>query len=419
MMASEAPSEQVFSVSASIGYPEECRLLELPPEIVAQLESADAQQCILRVRGRSGDIATLVDLEDNAYRLHTAHTSNSLHLLAHTGGDALELRMRAHQTLELQRVQPAIRARLLEVLGWDERGAFRGTEFDPPVQGVVKGAVTDSVLERHVAAGSRTLVQALEDVGAFRDGRMGHWRLLDAGYCADLLRLVLATLTEHGWSMREIRAEWVHKALAPDVGGELLPEAVTAVLARFGRLVESTDAEPLWAIEPVRVERFLAEQLFMVGGDRAWPVSEFIQALQAAMPPQLPQPKPEDWASRCIPSSPARDLAYASTGVDAHRLLTVAGVPWQSTLLYPLSRSEMPADPRTRLQRMFAAKSRWRRSELVPFLEDLVDVDARLLAAHDKASEAAVSKAVDTWLLKYGRSVPSSAGEPVYASRVN
>ncbi|KAJ1648528.1 hypothetical protein J3B02_000125 [Coemansia erecta] len=445
MASSSLPSDKsstssVLGLSASDGYPEECRLIELPPEIVAQLEAAaqtaSAASSVLRVRGRDTDIATLVDLDDNTYHLHTAHTSNNLYLLSFeqqsvadtkAGIQMVQLRSKVNQTLELHRVQPQIRSRVLEVLQWDERGPFRGVEFDRQlVQDSGDSAisrVTDAVLAMHVQAGDRRLRRVLADIPAFREMSTGHWRSMDAGYCMDLLRLILATQIERDWSLDALDAKSVFDALRADAGGEyLLFEAVDAVLARFGRPINETTASTFYCIESRRVEKFLAEQIFAAENMRAWPVPEFLLALHETMPPQLRRRHVEDvegWGSTQIPESLVRDLAYASTPIDSHQLYSIEGVPPQRTLLNPLFRSSLPQDPRERIGRLFEIRPRWSKKEIRPFLEDLVDVDPDLVEANDEKAVAAVSKAIDAWMIKFGRGVKGPSGDMVYTSRIN
>ncbi|KAJ1887383.1 Ctf8p and Ctf18p associating protein [Kickxella alabastrina] len=419
-------SSAVFGLSASDGYPEEYRLLELTPEIVAQLESqSPTSTSSLRVRGRATDVATLIDLEDNAYNLHTSHTSNNLYLLTTEpatepqGFSTLVLRSKSNQTLELQKIQPQIRARVVEVLQWDERGPFRGTEFDQQRMddGVEGKRITDSVLAKHVQAGDRQLHRVLAEIPAFREASTGYWRMLDSGYCMDLLRLILATQVERDWLLDSLDPTMVYEALASD-GEHLLFETVEAVLARFARSVESG-----YAIERRRVERYLAEQIFTAENMRAWPVSEFLLALHETTPPQLRSSEEhgrgEQWGSVQIPTSLVRDMAYASTPIDASLLYSTGGVSFHSTLLNPLFRSSLPNEPRSRLQRLFEIKPRWSRSEVRPFLEDLVDVDLDLLETGDEKTLLAAGKTIDAWLIKFGRGVKSPSGEMVYSSRVN
>ncbi|KAJ2748464.1 hypothetical protein IWQ56_007457, partial [Coemansia nantahalensis] len=99
-------------LSASSGFPEDYRLLELTPAILAQLQGG----ATLTVRGRAEDTAVLVDGDERTYQLHTAHTSNSLYLAERGAAGGLELRTELHQTLELQPVHAQIRARVVEVL---------------------------------------------------------------------------------------------------------------------------------------------------------------------------------------------------------------------------------------------------------------------------------------------------------------
>ncbi|KAJ2589819.1 Ctf8p and Ctf18p associating protein [Coemansia sp. RSA 1722] len=429
----------VLGLSVSDGYPESCRLIELTPEIVAQLEEAQASSAatvpsVLQVRGRDNDVATLIDLDDNTYHLHTAHTSNNLYLLssgqqsaadAAAGIQILQLRSKVNQTLELQKAQPQIRSRLMEILQWDERGPFRGVEFDQQLMedsNSQSRRVTDDVLAAHVQSGDRRLRRVLADIPAFRELATGHWRLMDPGYCMDLLRLILATKVERGWSLDALDANRVFKALRADVGGEpLLFEAVDAVLSRFGQPAEAAGSG-CYRIESSKVERFLAEQIFAAQGMRAWPVSEFLLALQETMPPQLRRKEtgnPEGWGSVQIPSSLVRDLAYASTPIDSHLLYSVDGVSYERTYLNPLFRSMLPQDPRARIHRLFEIKPKWSKSEIRPFLEDLVDVDADLVAAGDEKAVTAVTKAIDSWMIKFGRGVKGPSGDMLYTSRIN
>ncbi|KAJ2344973.1 Ctf8p and Ctf18p associating protein [Coemansia sp. RSA 2618] len=398
-MTDGAAANTVLELSASDGYPEEFRLLELTPEMAAQLESADAT---LVVRGRDSDTAVLIDTAEQAYQMHTAHTSNSLYLFTQHGTQ-LTLRTKLHQVFDLQRTSPQIHARVTEVLGWDTRGPFRGAEFER--DSTADSCVTDEVLERHVQAGSRQLRRVLADIPAFRHRGSGHWRVLDASYCMELLRVVLATQVERDWSLDALNAADVFAALraeSPDV----LPEVVEAVLGRFG-----SESLGTFAVDIARVSRYLAEQIFASEGTRAWPVPEFLRALQATMPPQLPLNIDMDaWGSRGISSSVVRGLAVATAApADEHMLHSEVGVPAALTLLQPLDKSALAQDVRARMRGLFAVKSKWTAAEMRPFLEDFVDSD----------EEAAVKKAVDSWLLKFGRGVRGPGGESIYTSRIN
>ncbi|KAJ1965668.1 N-acetyltransferase 5 [Dipsacomyces acuminosporus] len=424
-----AESEATFGLSAGDAYPEEYLLLELTPGIASQLESAQ-QTGTLVVRGRGSDIATLIDLDDRAYELHTAHTSNNLYLLTRESENTLLLRAKQSQVFELQQTYPQIRARLAEVLGWDKRGPFRGAEFEQASvdraqaeegSGDEHTRVTDAILARHVQAGSRLLMRVLAEIPAFCDRASGSWRILDAGYCMDLLRLILATQVEQDWSLDALDSQLVFQALQSESGGELLlPEAVEAILARFGRLVGDSESHT-YAIDSTRVARYLAEQIFAAEDMRPWPVTEFLKALRATMPPQLQSAIEQDssWGSRHIQGSLVREMAYASAGVDGQLLYSASGVSHHSTYLNPLFRSSLPHEPRLRMQKLFAVKPRWSRSEIQPFLEDLVDVDPDLLMGGDERACAAVKKAIDTWLIKFGRGVKGPAGEMIYSSRLN
>ncbi|KAJ2886057.1 Ctf8p and Ctf18p associating protein [Coemansia aciculifera] len=410
---------RTFGLSASDGYPEEAyRLLELTPELLTQLEGSTTQ-AVLTVRGRESDMAILIDPNDRAYQLHTAHTSNNLYLLSLSPGQQLCLRSKVNQIFELQPTHPQIRPRLMEVLGWDTRGAFRGAELDATeTEGRV---VTDDVLSRHVAAGDRLRSRVLADIPAFRMAETGAWRVVDPGYCMELLRLALATAVENDWPLDAIDPQAMHQALRSD-DSAIPPELISAVLARFSRPAPSSPSST-YAIDSSRVAKYLAEQIFLAEGMRPWPVPEFLMALRATMPPQLQAAdiadREEGWRSTGIPRSIVRDLAYASTPIDIHLMYTHEGVPHHATYLNPLLRKELPDEPRARLRRLFEVKPKWSKSEVLPFLEDLVDVDLELLEKGDEPAGAAVSKAIDGWLIKFGRGVKAPNGEMVYTSRIN
>ncbi|KAI9506909.1 Ctf8p and Ctf18p associating protein [Coemansia spiralis] len=375
-----------WGVSASAGYPEEYRLLELTPSILAQLASTHDETALV-VRGRETDTATLIDPADTAYQMTTAHTSNNLYLLAREPG-RLVLRAMLNQTFELQKTRPQVRARVLEVLAWDTGGAFRGAEFERA--DAERTPVTDEVLQAHVQAGDAEVRRVLADIPAFR-GPANCWRLIDPAYCVDLLRVVLATQVELEWP--QLSAHQIHAELNEPV------EVVEAVLAKFG-----TEARGHYTIDGTRVAKYLAEQIFAAEEMRAWPVAEFAAALHATMPPQLQYSTGD---AQSVPAAVVRELAYADTHTDPGR-----------TLLVPLFRSALPNEPRARLQRLFEARARWPRTDVQPFLEDLVDVDQQLLAAGDQHACAAASKAIDAWLLKFGRGVRCPDGETVYTSRL-
>ncbi|KAJ1948499.1 Sister chromatid cohesion protein DCC1 [Linderina macrospora] len=395
-------------------------MLELTPEILAQLEatSGTSGEHRLVVRGRDTDIATLMDLEDKAYELHTAHTSNNLYLFA-KGDTSYELKAKLNQTWELQPTYPQIRARLKEVLAWDERGAFRGIEFEQMLDDTKEPRrVTGETLQRHVQASTNLCVKVLAEIPAFRESASGHWRVLDSGYCMDLLRLVLATQVERGWPLDTVDSQVAFDALRSEPGNEqLLFEAVDAVLARFG----TRSAPTVYAVDGIKVAKYLAEQIFVAEQMRPWPATEFLKAMHAAMPPHLVDSigTPEHWSSKSIPESIVREMAYVTAGAESQMLHTTHGVTYRSVTLNPLFRSTLPHEPRLRMQKLFGVKSKWARSEIVPFLEDLVDVDPDLLAKGDEAAKAVLKKAIDGWLIKFGRGVSGPSGEMVYSSRLN
>ncbi|KAJ2665481.1 Ctf8p and Ctf18p associating protein [Coemansia sp. RSA 1199] len=399
-------NDGLYAVSGSDGYPEEYRLLELTPEIAAQLDAGDTT---LVVRGRDTDAAVLIDANEQAHAMHTAHTSNSMYLLTQDSRQ-LVLRTKLHQVFDLQPTRPQIRARVLEVLQWDTRGAFRGTEFehDGSVtndESVTDGVrVTDTVLGQHVQAGRTHVRRVLDDVLAFRHNVSGHWRVLDAGYASDVLRVILATHVERDWPLDALHVDTVYSALHAE--SHILREVVDAVLRRF-----ATEQMGVFAMDTRRVCVFLAEQIFASAGSRAWPVPEFLRALRATMPPQLSLHEDmSEWGSRSISTSVVGKLAVATCApADEHLLHSPNGVPASLTLLLPLDNNTLPQDVRARMRGLFAAKSKWTAREMRPFLEDLVADD----------NPSVVAKAVDSWLLKFGRGVRGSNGESVYTSRIN
>ncbi|KAJ2540269.1 Ctf8p and Ctf18p associating protein, partial [Coemansia sp. RSA 1933] len=460
MVDSSISAAETLRLSVSDGYPEEYKLLELTPEMLAQLENGSDNGGSknkagddttgggksLLIRGRETDIAMLIDTEDRAYKMVTAHTSNNLYLFTLASeeqppGDSsspvdIVLRASLNQTFELQKTQPQIRTRVLEVLGWDSRGPFRGAEFEQTAgedrgdgeqydsdirmadnsEGQVPKHVSDSLLKSQVQAGDRTLHRVLAEIPAFRESRSGNWRIVDPGYCMDLLRLILATQVEKEWSPDALDANEVFRVLQSDTGGELLVyEVVEAVLARFGQKIAKSSS-PVYAIDSTRVAKYLAEQIFIAEGMRSWPVSEFLSALRATMPPQLHKGIADDnerWGSLSIPTSVVRDLAYATTPIDAHLLYGTDGISYHITHLAPLFKSTLPSDPRVRVQKLFDVKPRWSRLELQPFLEDLADVDRDMLDKGDGKTLETVNKTIDTWLLKFCRGVRSPGGQTV------
>ncbi|KAI9474479.1 Ctf8p and Ctf18p associating protein [Coemansia sp. RSA 989] len=407
-------TEQTLHVSASDSYPEDYRLLELPTELAAQLEGCESASLV--IRGRDTDTAILIGSDDQAYQLHTAHTSNSLYLLSQDNPHQLQLRAKLHQIFELQKTNPQIRARVLQVLESDPRGHFRGAEFESNAAG--HGVTSDELL-RHVQASERQMEQVLRDIPAFKHRGTGCWRIIDAGYCVELLRLILATQVEQDWQMDSLDADKVYSVLHAE-SSSVLFEAIEAVLCKF-----CLQKQPgVFSVDSQRVAQFLAEQIFATES-KAWPVPEFQVALQATMPPQLPfnDMAFSDmglWTSRQIPDTFVRSLAFA-TALPAHEhlLFSEQGVPAAHTLLTPVDKSTLSSDPRARLRQLFAVKNKWTARELRPFLEDLVDVDMQLLQQNDDQALSKVSKTIDAWMLKFGRGVKGPAGELIYTSRIN
>ncbi|CAG9462999.1 unnamed protein product [Pedinophyceae sp. YPF-701] len=279
--------------------------------------------------------------------MHSVGTSNLLALIPHPsspharpcpGKHVVAATAAAH--VEVREARPGLEAlrQTLAACPVTEQEAEGSSAGHPPPP----GARTRDELLADLPISPAELDAALEGLGAFvMDGR---WRVLDARCCAEVVKMVLLTVVEHGWTtFRVPRDEAIEKTAKADLRAEVVAGALAAVAAPT-----PGGAEGELAIDMARVAKVHARALLC--GRAEWPAAE----LETAVRTQLPEEARD-----------SVDVAGALRG----EAVTVGQPGAPVTVALPAY--ALTTEPAARFQAMFAVKQRWTRQEMAPYLEGL------------------------------------------------
>ncbi|WOO76835.1 putative sister chromatid cohesion protein DCC1 [Vanrija pseudolonga] len=346
---------------------ESYQLLELPPEILAQVEGGSVVP--LTIKGRPADDSVLCT-PDKTYTLRSVTISNSLVILRAPEERTLAIRDICHEVLEC--VPAAGRVERVGVVL--RESAWRGLGAEEAANGSRKRK-RDAAGKRYTRAQLESIVQAsdAELATALREQNVvevdGHMLLLPPAHLAPLLSILLGIATAHGVLSDEpvgvsMRAEAAVDALAEHDVAEGLSQAV---LRLFGAV---DDAH--WTCDVSAAVRELGRGLLVGLGDTKRPEDEFVaewktaagEAFESAVDIQL---LAGDYLLFDPPPS-----AFAAPG----------------KLVSYFPRSALPADAATRFADLFLTRTAWRPDDMIPFLRGLFP------AGDTKARDKIVAKFV-------------------------
>ncbi|TXT16010.1 hypothetical protein VHUM_00513 [Vanrija humicola] len=352
---------------------ESYQLLELPPEILAQVEGGAVVP--LTIKGRPADDSVLCTTE-RTYTLRAVSISNSLVVLRDAPERARTLAIRdiCHEVLEcvptagrVERLGTVLRESAWTGLGDDGTGSSGRKRK----RGVKR--YTRAQLESIVQASDGELAVALKEHNVLEVD--GHMLLLPPVHLAPLLGILLGIATAHGVlgapdadgvPTARVRAEAALDALAEhDVGAGL----ARGVLGLFGVV---DDDEDEWTADVPAAVRELGRGLLVGLGDAKRPEDEFLAEWRAQVGEAFEPAVRLDALAGDYLLSDAPPSAFAAPG----------------KLVSFFPRAALPPDAATRFADLFLTRTAWRPDDMIPFLRGLFP------AGDTKARDKLVAKFV-------------------------
>ncbi|KAI0344567.1 hypothetical protein BDW22DRAFT_1060919 [Trametopsis cervina] len=339
------------------------RLLELPPELSALVESsADAR---LTIRGQ-GDENAVLCTPDKTYSLRSVVLSNSVLVVSpspHSKEDVV-IRDQLHEILEpvpclprLQKLKSLLRGREYDEGHEDEEDHSDEDTSRPPKK------------SRLTYDDARTLLQASDfelDKG-LKERKVlsfnGQLRPIASSHLTAILELLLNALVSLSLSHENAPTDDLLTALEED--HEINRDVARQVMQWFGEVRSSR-----WTMDVDAIVREVGIGILRAYKHEAIPEALFIQKWKTAVG--------DTFESKV-------DLKLLSGNFLA-RTPSLSHLSSSELLYFPAS--ELPEDPAARFTDLFLARSRWKAEEITPFLADIVvdnkDRD-RLLLKHARA----------------------------------
>ncbi|KAL1747723.1 sister chromatid cohesion protein Dcc1 [Schizophyllum fasciatum] len=360
------------------------KLLELPPEVCALIESAATatHPTTLTIKGRPNEDAVLCT-RDTTYAMRSVVLSNSVLVVTPSEGDlqfekdkadgaedggereAVVVRDQINEVIELSKCVPKLH---------QLAGLLRGREYEGEEEDEMEDEEQDAQGTQPLTYQAvRDSVQASDaelDRG-LRDRRIlqlnGHLRPISPPYLLRLLELVLNQLVAHGLDPAAAPLETLTTALAD---ADDVPRAVSGqVLGWFGAL-----AGGRWAMDARAIVREIG--LGILRAHRHDPV------IESALLARWREAATDAFADLCEMS------------LLAGNYIATAALDGSAGPLRYFPSSALPVDPAARFAELFLTRARWKGDEIAPFLADIA-VDA---------------KERDRLLLKYARATTTPEG---------
>ncbi|KAJ3158272.1 Sister chromatid cohesion protein DCC1 [Geranomyces michiganensis] len=332
-------------------------LLELPAEVAALYGSTpslspkaqatnDDSSPLLVIRGLPNDEAVLCT-RDATYAIREVQTSNTTLLTReHSSGYTVDACLSGY--MELVPTRPRV-DKLRELL--------EEAPYDGPVE------------EERERSKRVVLISSA-------------YRVLSPQYLATSLRLLLASLAAEDLDCYNLALEECVSAMAGEA--DEVPESVVrGIVDQFW--VENPDGRR--AIDEGKIARFFGEGLLQNAESRKTPLATFLTTWASALPPPV-----------TLPASPHAALAY----IAGLYLLNDTTTPNPSIMYFP--KRALPPDAKPRFEALFRMRRRWKRDEMLPYIDDLAPTEKKL----------------DAILLKFARTSkdpPAEGGATVYTSR--
>ncbi|KAL1413152.1 Ctf8p and Ctf18p associating protein [Vanrija albida] len=345
---------------------ESYQLLELPAEILAQVEGGAVVP--LTIKGRPADDSVLCTA-DKTYTLRSVTISNSLVVLRSAAADrTLAIRDICHEVLEcvpsagrVERLGTVLRASAWGGLGSEagDGGAGRKRKRDEAKR------YTRAQLESIVQASDAELAAALKEANVVEVD--GHMLLLPPAHLAPLLTALLAIVGAYGTVSGDAASMRADEAVQQLGEHDVAPGLARAVLGLFGA-VEGGE----WAVDVGAAVRELGRGLLVGLGDTKRAEDEFLAEWRAAAG--------ESFESAVALPLLAGDYLLSDAPPSAF------AAPGKLVSYFP--RAALPPDAATRFADLFLTRQAWRPDEMTPFLRGLFP------AGDTKARDKIVAKFV-------------------------
>ncbi|KAK4685625.1 sister chromatid cohesion protein DCC1, partial [Tremellales sp. Uapishka_1] len=345
------------------------QLLELPPEILKQVESSTSA-FPLTIKGRPSDDAVLCTNE-STFLLRTVSISNSLLILRPPEVEKqraeLEIRDTCHEVLEcvpisgnLERIRMVLKGSAWEGMGGGKRK--RGEDEE----GKKRRRYTKAQLESIILASDKEIEQGLRERNVIEcEGRL---LLLPSISLQPLLSLILALLTIHSiTSLPPIISAPINPIIdALEEDHEISEELTRGVMSLYGEIIGQE-----WNCRINDIVREVGKGLVESLRGQARSSDMFI----------------DDWKTEVGPDySDLVDLKLLKVSISfiarpRHRVKTKgeylldpappSHFTSSSPILTPFPSSTLPLHPPTRFADLFLTRPRWRPEDMSPFLKGL------------------------------------------------
>ncbi|KIM75108.1 hypothetical protein PILCRDRAFT_688558 [Piloderma croceum F 1598] len=364
------------------------KLLELPPDLCALIESAVPPT--LTIKGHPSEEAVLCT-SNKTYAIRSVVLSNTVLVVTRSPGgneedtDTIVIRDQVKEVLELVPSVPRLHKLgvLLRGMGYDEGQDEEGMDVDDDIldgdddRPPKRRKLTYPDAQREIQASEAELSTALKSQHILILN--GALRPITPSYLTTVLELVLTTLISHGLPHTSaVPVKDVVDALAEEY--EVKKEVGRQVLEWFGEIVGGVgDREKeRWEMDVEGVVREVGLGILRNHKDDPIAEDEFLTQWKKAV---------GDTFESAV-SLPLLSGNYLSTSFpDTH----------PKTLTYFPS-SSLPLDPPSRFSDLFLTRPKWLAADIAPFLAD---------CAVDK-------KERDKLLLKYARATTEGTGKEVY-----
>ncbi|KAH0617468.1 hypothetical protein JD844_015744 [Phrynosoma platyrhinos] len=301
----------------------ECRLLQLEPELCAELEAGRS----LMIRGDREEHAVLCS-KDKTYDMKIADTSNTLLFIPgcetpeQLGADKptsnivhLQIAGVSKNFWELRRCRPKLK-KLKKLL---MENPYEGPDTEQEQTSANKKYTTEDLLDQ-VQASEEEIMHQLETLKACQIE--GYWRILDFDYEMKLLNHVTQLIYTESWSFNKVPLSVCLQELGP-----LEPEnMIEHILMSYGRKYID-EGDTYFEMNEEKICRAIAQML--LNNAVKFSLSEFQEGLA---------------------------LADHSSKPETISLLNI---------------EDLPEDNQERFNNLFKIREKWTEADIVPYIQDL------------------------------------------------
>nr|XP_028592065.1 sister chromatid cohesion protein DCC1 [Podarcis muralis] len=364
------PAAQCLSFSAQAADAGECRLLQLEPELCAELEAGRS----LVIRGDRDEHAVLCS-KDKTYDMKIADTSNTLLFIPgcetpeqlgiiKTASNILYTQIAgfSNNYWELRRCRPKLK-KLKKLL---MENPYEGPDSENERSSTKSKYTTEELLDQ-VQASEEEIMDQLKVLKACQIE--GCWRILDFDYEMKLLNHVTQLIYTESWPFSKVPLSICLQELGP-----LEPkEMIEHILVSYGKRYID-EGETYFEMNEEKICRATAQMLLQ--NAVKFSLAEFQEVWQQSVPEGM------------------------TTRQDQLKGLALVDKSSRPETISLLNVEDLPEDNQERFNSLFAIREKWTEADIAPYIQDL-------------CSE---KQTIGTLLTKYARSSVQN-GLKVYNSR--